>query len=159
MELGGETPTPRLVAAWVVLGVLPAERMPMWAAEWIVQGYDGAALAELAGLSGRDPGEVRDLLPAALGEVGAELLSSGQAALKVQYNHVAGLHLGGRASWAWVVEEVARVADAARADDGALEQPLGGLRDVACEMGEPWRRPDVELAEAVRAACVAQLKG
>ncbi|WP_460649130.1 hypothetical protein [Kribbella endophytica] len=158
MELEGETPTPRLVAAWVVLGVVPTEQMPMWAAEWIVQGYDGEALAELAGLSGRDPGEVRDLLPAALGEVGAELMPEGQAAMKLEYDHVAELHLGGRVSWAWVVTEVARVADASQADDGPFEQPLGGLRDVECEMGEPWRRTDLELAEVVRAACVAQLK-
>jgi hypothetical protein len=44
----GETPTPSVVAAWMVLDQLPAERVPMWAAEWLVQGYDGDALAEWA---------------------------------------------------------------------------------------------------------------
>jgi hypothetical protein len=66
----GETPTPRVVAAWMVLELLPAERVPMWAAEWLVQGYDGDALAELAGLTGRDTREVGDFLPAALADVG-----------------------------------------------------------------------------------------
>jgi hypothetical protein len=32
----------------MVLEQLPAERVPMWAAEWIAQGYDGDALAEWA---------------------------------------------------------------------------------------------------------------
>ena len=45
-----ETPTPGLVAAWLVMGTLRAESVPMWAANWLVQGYDGMSLAELAGL-------------------------------------------------------------------------------------------------------------
>jgi hypothetical protein len=50
------------VAAWLILGTVPTERVPLWAAHWIVAGHDGPALAELAGLHGDDPHEVRDLL-------------------------------------------------------------------------------------------------
>lgn len=50
----GETPTPGLVGAWLALDTLHAESVPMWAANWLVQGYDGESLAELPGLSGRD---------------------------------------------------------------------------------------------------------
>jgi hypothetical protein len=42
------------------------ERIPWWAAQWLVDGRDGAALRELAGLDGRDVRAVRDLLPAVL---------------------------------------------------------------------------------------------
>jgi hypothetical protein len=47
--------------AWLILGTLPTERVPLWAAHCIAVGYDGQALAELAGLQGDDPHEVRDL--------------------------------------------------------------------------------------------------
>ena len=40
----GEIPSPRLVAAWAKLDVLPAERVPLWAAHWLTRGYDGDAL-------------------------------------------------------------------------------------------------------------------
>ena len=39
------TPTPELVAAWLVVNTLPTEAVPMWAANWLVQGYDGQSLA------------------------------------------------------------------------------------------------------------------
>ena len=76
------TPTPALVAAWLAMDTLRAESVPMWAANWLVQGYDGMSLAELAGLSGRDTREVRDLLPAALEDAGVDPLSSRQPAVK-----------------------------------------------------------------------------
>lgn len=38
----------------------------MWAAHWLVAGYDGEHLVSLAGLHGDDPHDVRDALPGAL---------------------------------------------------------------------------------------------
>jgi hypothetical protein len=154
----GETPAPRVVAAWMVLELLPAERVPMWAAEWLVQGYDGDALAELAGLSGRDTREVRDYLPAALADVGVDAMSSEQAAFKVAYDHIATLHLEGRVRWDWAVGQVAGLVIAAGHADVAFEQPLGALWEVDDEFDEPWSRSEDELAQVVRQACVRQLR-
>ncbi|MFC5263527.1 hypothetical protein ACFPJ1_15545 [Kribbella qitaiheensis] len=154
----GETPTPALVAAWVVMDVLRAECVPMWAANWLVQGYDGESLAELAGLSGQDTREVRDLLPAALADTGVAHLSSRQAALKVTYDHIARMHLSGRVRWAWVVNQVAGlVIDNGYASE-VFEQPLGELWAIDDEPGEPWSRTDDELAGIVRQACIEQVQ-
>ena len=60
-----DIPTPETAAAWTQLGLLPTERVPMWAAHWIVAGYDGESLVQLAGLHGDDPFDVRDALPSA----------------------------------------------------------------------------------------------
>ncbi|WP_427889849.1 hypothetical protein ACQHIV_40595 [Kribbella sp. GL6] len=153
----GQTPTPTLVAAWLVLGTLRTESVPMWAANWLVQGYDGSSLVELAGLSGRDTHEVRDLLPAALADVGVAVPSSRQAAVKVAYDHVARFHLSGRAHWAWVVDKVVELVEANDYAVEAFEQPLAGL--WAIESGEPWSRTDPELAAEVHQACLEQLAG
>lgn len=40
-----DTPSPTLVAAWLVLGMLPTERVPLWAAYWLTNGHDGPAPA------------------------------------------------------------------------------------------------------------------
>lgn len=154
----GETPTPVLVAAWLALGSLRAESVPLWAANWLVQGYDGALLAELAGLSGRDTREVRDLLPAALADAGVDSLSARQAALKVAYDHIANMHLTGRVRWAWVVNQVVELVIANGYADEAFEQPLGEMWRIDDEPGEPWSRTDDELAEIVRRACIEQLQ-
>jgi hypothetical protein len=73
-------PSPVAVAAWVVLGRAPIERIPWWVAEWLADGCDGSALRELAGLNGRDPRAVNDLLPSALAEMGVALPGSRAAA-------------------------------------------------------------------------------
>jgi hypothetical protein len=52
---------------------LPIEKVPLWAAYWIADGHDGEALIYLAGLRGDVPGEVHDVLPAALRDCGVEL--------------------------------------------------------------------------------------
>src|SRR5687767_6922849 len=39
-----EVPSPRLVAAQMRLGILTAESVPLWAAHWLVQGFDGEAV-------------------------------------------------------------------------------------------------------------------
>jgi hypothetical protein len=157
--LDGETPTPALVAAWLALDTLRAESVPMWAANWLVQGYDGESLAELAGLSGRDTREVRDLLPAALADAGFAPLSSRQAALKVAYDHIASLHLSGRVRWAWVVNQVVELVIGIGHVSEAFEQPLGELWGIDDELGDPWSRTEEELAGIVRQACIEQMRG
>ncbi|MGW5190529.1 hypothetical protein ACWEOO_14810 [Kribbella sp. NPDC004138] len=154
----GETPTPGLVGAWLALDRLHAESVPMWAASWLVQGYDGASLAELAGLSGRDTREVRDLLPAALADVGVDPLSSRRAALKVAYDHIANMHLTGRVRWAWVVNQVVGLVIGNGYASEAFEQPLGELWGIDDDLGDPWSRTEDELAGIVRQACIEQVR-
>jgi hypothetical protein len=130
----------------------------MWAANWLVQGYDGRSLAELAGLSGLDTREVRDLLPAALADAGVGPLSSRQAALKAAYNHIANMHLAGRVRWTWVVDQVVVLVIGNKYASDAFEQPLGDLWGIDDELGEPWSRTEEELAGIVRQACFEQVQ-
>jgi hypothetical protein len=81
----GEIPTPELVAAWVALDTVPSERIPHWAAHWLVQGHDGETLRKLAGLSGTDPHEVHDILPEALAHCTAAIPDSEAAAAQVAF--------------------------------------------------------------------------
>lgn len=154
----GETPAPGVVAAWLVLDTLRAESVPLWAANWLVHGYDGESLAELAGLSGRDTREVRDLLPAALADAGVAPLSSRQAALKVAYDHIANMHLSGRVRWTWVVNQVVDIVIGNEYTSEVFEQSLGDLWGIDDEEGEPWSRRDDELARIVRQACIEQVQ-
>jgi hypothetical protein len=48
-RLDGGVPSPEIVAAWTQLWLLPTERVPLWAARWLVAGYDGEHLAYLPG--------------------------------------------------------------------------------------------------------------
>ena len=62
-----------VLAALLVLDCLngsAAEAVPMSAAFWIADGYEGADLIKLAGLSGEDTYEVRDVLRATLDAMG-----------------------------------------------------------------------------------------
>jgi hypothetical protein len=154
----GETPTPGLVGAWLALDRLHAESVPMWAASWLVQGYDGASLAELAGLSGRDTREVRDLVPAALADAGIAPLSTRQAALTVAYDHIANLYLTGKARWAWVVNQVAELVIGIGYSSEAFEQPLGELWGIDDDLRSPGSRTEDELAGIVRQACIEQVR-
>ena len=88
-------PSPTLVAALLRLDILPVERVPLWAAHWLTNGYDGPALVELAGLHGDDPRAVRDLLPAALADCGATLPATDTAAAMEAFTHLAQLHADG----------------------------------------------------------------
>ncbi|GAA1580893.1 hypothetical protein GCM10009804_41860 [Kribbella hippodromi] len=144
---------PELVAAWLTLDQLHVESVPMWAAGWLVQGYDGPALAELAGLSARDPREVRDLLPDALAEAGVPPLTATYAAVKVTLDDIAQLHLTGRARWSWVVDQVDQLA---RESHDVLDQPLGRLYTINDQPGEPWSPTETELAQTVHNACLDQ---
>ena len=50
-----EVPSPQIVATWTQLGLVRTEMIPLWAAHWLVAGYDGDHLVYLAGLHGDDP--------------------------------------------------------------------------------------------------------
>lgn len=96
------------------LDTLPTERIPLWAAHWIAAGYDGQTLAELAGLHGDDPHEVRELLPAALAECsvstpGHPSEERQRAAAMVSFTKIARLQANGRASERWVVDKVVEI--------------------------------------------------
>jgi hypothetical protein len=157
----GEIPSPQLVAAWLTLNKLPTERIPLWAAHWIAAGYDGRALAELAGLHGDDPQEVRDLVPAALAECGiaapADLAEDRKrAAAMVAFTATARLQASGGASERWVVDRVVHIAEP-YFDRAVISLPLGQLHTLEDEWGAHWGRTDEELRAVVRQACVQQL--
>ena len=85
-----------------MLDTLPVETVPWYAAAWLLDGHDSHTLRELAGLNGRDPHAVRDLLPAALAEIGIALPTTDLAAATDAFRHLAELCLAGRAGERWV---------------------------------------------------------
>lgn len=167
-DAGGLIPSPRLVAAWFVVGGLATERVPMWAAHWLADGHDGPALRELAGLDGADPREVRALIPAVLAETGEPLpaeadseLTTGRRAayIALAYEDTARLFLQDRASARWVLDKVAEVVQDQDYGELPLSQPLGRLYGFDDEWDGGWGRSPEELTHAVRAACLAQVHG
>jgi hypothetical protein len=165
---GDLIPTPKLVSAWAVVGRLATERVPMWAAHWLVQGYDGPALRELAGLDGADPIAVRELLPTALGEAGVTGSSDSDvehvhrservAWLDIVYRDVAQLCLDGRASGRWVVDKVAEIVSDQLYSEEATASPLGELFGLDDEWGAGWGRSDQELTAEIQRACRRQVE-
>ena len=163
-ETDGEIPSPPLVAAWLSLGTLPTERVPLWAAHWLAAGYDGEALAELAGLHGDDPHEVRDILGPALAECGVttpDIETAAQlrqrAAAMIAFNALAKLYLNGGASERWVVDKVVEIAEP-YAHDSITSLPLGELYFIDDEWSAGWGRTDEQLRAVVRRACHEQLR-
>jgi hypothetical protein len=157
----GEIPSPQLVAAWLILDTLPTERIPPWAAHWIAAGYDGQALAELAGLHGDDPHEVRDLLPDALAECGVSTPADPaeeheHAAAMVAFTAIARLQASGHARERWIVDKVIQIAEP-YFDPTIISLPLGRLYALDDEWGAGWRRTDDQLKTIVRQACAQQL--
>jgi hypothetical protein len=155
-----EIPSPQLIAAWLVLNILPTERIPLWAAHWIAVGYDGHALAELAGLHGDDPHEVRDLLPDALAECGVTASADPsweheRAAAMVAFTAIARLQASGHASERWVVDKVVQIAEP-YFDRAIISLPLGQLYSLHDEWGAGWGRSDEQLRAVVRQACAQQ---
>lgn len=157
-----EVPTPTLVAAWLVLDTLPTERVPLWAAYWIADGRDGESLRILAGLSGKDPHDVRELLGPALRDCGVDERdidaagSAKRAAAMVAFTAVAQLQVSGRASERWVVSKVHEIVEP-EFDPDVTQLPLGWLFGLDDEWSAGWGRTDDELREEVRAACRDQL--
>ena len=90
-----QVPSPDVVAALFHFGELRLERVPWWAAHWLVGGYDGDHLVHLAGLHGDDPREVRDALPCALRDCGVLVPDSDVAAAELLFSRIAHMHLDG----------------------------------------------------------------
>jgi hypothetical protein len=163
-EATTDIPSPRLVAAWLVLDTLPTERIPLWAAHWLAGGCDGEALAELAGLHGDDPVAVRDLLPHALiecGVPGVDLdhgdMSRRRAVAMTAFTAVARLCLDGLATERWVVSKVVEIVEL-DFDTSIIDLPLGRLLGVEDEWSAGWGRTEQQLRADVRRACEEQLR-
>jgi hypothetical protein len=153
-----EVPSPLLVAAWERLGLLPTERVPLWAAYWIAGGLDGPALVYLAGLHGDDPRDVHDALPDGLADCGVKMLDSDVAAATVAFIHVARLHVAALTGPQWVLSQVGQIVAGSGYSLSVIDLPLGGLFDVDDESGAGWGRSDEELAQLVLGACEEQLR-
>lgn len=157
-----EVPAPKLVAAWLVLDNLPTERIPLWAAHWIANGYDGESLRRLAGLSGKDPHDVRGLLDDALRDCGVEATdisstaNAKKAAAFEAFTAVAQLHIKGQASERWVVSKVHEIVEP-DFDPEITQLPLGWLFALDDEWSAGWGRTDDQLRAEVRQACRDQI--
>ena len=152
-----EVPPPSLVASWEWLGLLPTALVPLWAAHWLVVGYDGEALVYLAGLHGDDPRDVHDALPEALRDCGVKMPDSDVLAAKVVFTHDARLYLDGRVGAEWLLDRVDRIAARSGYLTSVLDLPLGGLFGVDDEWGAGWGRSKEELLQVVREACEEQI--
>ncbi len=155
----GEIPTPELVAAWVALGTIPCERIPLWAAHWLVQGRDGEMLRKLAGLSGTDSHEVHDILAAALADCSASIpdWDAAAAAAQVAFTELARMHADNRAAERWVLDKVCEIVDRSSYADSVIALPLGRIFDLEDEWGAGWGRTEQQLAYEIQNACRAQL--
>lgn len=153
----GEIPTPDLVAAWVTLDTIPTERIPLWAAHWLVQGYDGEALRTLAGLSGADPHEVHDILAAALADCAISIPGSGAAAAQVAFTKLARIHADNRATERWILEKVCEIVARSNYADSVIALPLSHIFGLDDEWGTGWGRTEQQLALEIRHACATQL--
>jgi hypothetical protein len=151
-------PAPQIVAAWTRLWIVPPEKVPLWAAHWLVAGYDGEHLAYLAGLHGDDPIEVREAIPDALRDCGVEIPESDVAAASVAFINLARMHLDGLAGPLWVAQKVDEILGGGGYSDSVSALPLGRLYCIADEWGEGWGRPVEQLTVLVREACEEQVR-
>lgn len=152
-----DPPTPREVAALSVLGGVDPKQLPMWAALWLVQGFDGESIRELAGLSGEDPYDVHDLLPAALSEAGVDLPDADAAAIEIGYDWIARMHIDGKAGARWVMQKAYELYSNASYSRAFETPPLGVVLWMEDELEGGWGRTQEQLEAEVRAACLEQL--
>jgi hypothetical protein len=152
-------PSPVLVAAWERLGVLAPERVPLWAAHWLVAGYDGEQLIQLAGLHGDDPHDVHDALPGALLDCGVSWPESDVEAATVAFVHLARMHRAGQAAALWVAQEVEEIVLSSDYSDGVMTLPLGQVYGITDAWGAGWGGTNEQLAGVARTACEEQLAG
>jgi len=138
--------------------MLPTERIPQLAAIWLVNGYDGEALVELAGLHGDDPHEVRDLLPAALVDCGVNPPTADAAAATEAFTNLAKLHIDGKAGARWIVDKIDEILARTGYPNSIIDLPLGQLYGLDDEWGAGWGRTEVELRAITRQACLDQLR-
>jgi hypothetical protein len=156
-EFVNPTPSPDVIAVWFVLG-LAVERAPWWAAQWLAEGHDGTALRDLAGLNGKDPHAVRDLLPAALTEMGIELPSTRVAAATEAFHDLAQMLVSRRTDARSVVQWVEQILVRAEYDDELFRMPLGCLYGLDDEWEGGWGRTPAELKAEVETRCSEQLR-
>jgi hypothetical protein len=147
-----------LVAAWLTLDTLPTEYIPLFASYWIVDGHDGRALVQLAGLHGDDPHDVRDLLPEALADCGVSVTTSDVAAEMTAFTALAHLQTDGLAGERWIMDKVTEVVARCDYSTTVTDLPLGSLFGIDDEWGAGWGGSDADLAARVREACVEQLQ-
>jgi hypothetical protein len=152
----GMNPTPELAASWFVLDRLPLERAPWYAAEWIVQGYDGQRLVHLAGEHGDDVLTIKEMLPDVFAEVSVQLPTKSEAA-KRAFDHVASMCREGHIDERAVAEMVSHIVAAADYEESLYRLPLGGLYGLDDEWDGGWGRPEEALRAEVREACGRQL--
>ena len=154
----GEIPSPRLIAAWVRLDMVPAERLPLWAAHWLAAGNDGETLRTLAGLSAvDDPRDIRDILPDALADCGITIPGSDSAAAQVAFTHLARMHAAGQATERWILDKVCEIALHTDYADSVLDLPLGEIVGLDDEWGTGFGRTEEQLTAEITKACAAQL--
>jgi hypothetical protein len=151
-------PSPALVGALLRLDMLPVEKVPLWAAHWIAAGYDGESLVSLAGLSGDDPNDVRELLPDALDDCGVTVPGPVAAAAAEAFSRIAEDFEAGLAAPYWVAQKADQVLARSEYADDVLAMPLGKLFDVACEWDGGWGRSRQQLETVIRQACDEQLR-
>lgn len=152
-----QAPLPTTVAAWFVLNIAPTERIPWWAAQWLANGHDGQALRELAGLNGRDPHAVNDLLPVALAEMCVTLPSNTVAAANEAFRQLAEMCLSGRAGERWVTQQVEEIVMHTDYNNDVIDLPLGQLYGTEDDWQGGWGPPIEELRATVRVCCAVQL--
>lgn len=150
-------PSPRTVAAWLVLGMIAIERVPWWAAQWLADGADGEALRELAGLNGQDSYAIRDRLPLALAEMRVALPATDVAAAEEAFWHLAELFQSGHASERWIAQKVDEIITRADYNSEILDLPLRHLYGVEDAWIGGWGPSIDELKATVRAKCDEQL--
>jgi hypothetical protein len=150
-EADNWVPSPELVAVWAKLGMIPPERVPLWAAHWLVAGYDGEHVVHLAGLHGDDSREVNDSLRDALLDCGVTLPESEAAAVAVVYADLARMHLDGKAGALWACQQVNRLLSRFQFND-LMRLPVSRLYDIDCEWDGGWGRTVQQLAASAAAA-------
>jgi hypothetical protein len=130
----------------------------MWAAHWMVAGYDGEHLVYLAGLHGDDPHEVRDALPDALLDCGIAMPMSEVAAVKLVFTDFARMYIDGAADAPWICRQVEYAVIDSDFSDSVMALPLGRLYGLDDEWKGGWGRSTEQLAQTVREACEEQLR-
>jgi hypothetical protein len=156
--VSGEVPSPENVAVWAALSMVPIKKVPLWAAHWLVAGYDGESLVYLAGLPGDDSHEMYDALPAALSDCGVSIPESEVAAATVIFGDLARMHLDGMAGPLWIAQKVKEVLEVSGYSSDVIALPLGGIYCVADEWDEGWGRSRDQLTALVREQSAEQLR-
>jgi hypothetical protein len=148
---------PEDVAALWVLGLVTPERIPWWAAQWLVQGHDGDNLRELAGEHGDDLVQIEELLPAALAEAGVRVPDDVVDAADWVFTYLARRCIEGRLSEPAVAGLVDQVLVSGGFEVPIYDLPLGRIYGVDDEWSGGWGRAEEALRDEVQRACRAQL--